>query len=143
MRHRARLATALVALLVLGAGCGGSAGASGSPSPDRGIATTLTDFKITPADTEAPAGQVSFDLENDGPSLHTFFLVKTDLADDALPVTDHVVDLGALEVVAQSGEVAVGVQASVTGDLSAGRYVMFCNLPGHYEAGMHAAFTVT
>jgi uncharacterized cupredoxin-like copper-binding protein len=143
MRHRVRPATTLVALLVLGAACGGSAGAGESPSPEQGIATTLTDFKITPADTEAAAGEVSFDLENDGPSLHTFFLVNTDLAEDALPVTDHVVDLGALEVVAQSGEVAVGAQAPVTGDLSAGTYVMLCNLPGHYEAGMHAAFTVT
>jgi uncharacterized cupredoxin-like copper-binding protein len=143
MLQRARLATALVALLLTALACGGSGGADGSPTPGQGIATTLTDFKITPADTEAAAGEVSFDLENDGPSLHTFFLVNTDLAEDALPVTDHVVDLGALEVVAQSGEVAVGAQAPVTGDLSAGTYVMLCNLPGHYAAGMHAAFTVT
>ena len=27
--------------------------------------------------------------------------------------------------------------------LAAGHYVMVCNLPGHYLAGMHTSFTVT
>jgi uncharacterized cupredoxin-like copper-binding protein len=144
MRQRARLATALVALVLLTVACGGSGGDGGaSPTPDQGIATTLTDFAIKTAETEAPAGRVSFDLQNDGPSEHTFFLVKTDLADDALPVVDHVVDLGGLDIVAQTGVLTVGAQPSVTEDLSAGAYVMFCNLPGHYESDMHASFTVT
>jgi uncharacterized cupredoxin-like copper-binding protein len=28
-------------------------------------------------------------------------------------------------------------------DLEAGPYVLICNVPGHYESGMHAAFEVT
>ena len=28
-------------------------------------------------------------------------------------------------------------------ELDPGNYVLMCNLPGHYEAGMFAAFTVT
>jgi uncharacterized cupredoxin-like copper-binding protein len=144
MRKRARLTTALVALSLLAVACGGSgSGAAASPSADQGIVTTLTDFDIKPAEAEAPAGAISFDLENDGPSVHTFFLVKTDLAEDALPVVDHVVDLGALEVLAEAGELAFERRASLTADLSAGTYVMFCDLPGHYESDMHAAFTVT
>jgi uncharacterized cupredoxin-like copper-binding protein len=143
MMQRARLATALVALLLAGPACGGSGGASESPSPDLGIDTTLSDFKVVAAETEAAAGEVSFDLENDGPSQHTFFLVETDVTEDDLPVVDNVVDLGDLEVVAESGVFDVGARASVTEDLAAGAYVMFCNLPGHYGAGMHAAFTVT
>jgi uncharacterized cupredoxin-like copper-binding protein len=143
MRQRARLATALVAISLFAVACGGSAGAAASPTPDQGIATTLTDFKIKPAEVEAPAGEVSFDLQNDGPSDHTFFLVKTDLAEDALPVVDHVVDLSGLDIAAQAGVLPFGTHASLTADLSAGTYVMFCNLPGHYESDMHAAFTVT
>jgi len=29
-----------------------------------------------------------------------------------------------------------------TVDLEAGTYQLVCNLPGHYEAGMHTVFTV-
>jgi uncharacterized cupredoxin-like copper-binding protein len=144
MRKRARLTTALVALSLLTVACGGSgSGAAASPSSDQGIVTTLMDFDIKPAEAEAPAGEISFDLENDGPSEHTFFLVKTDLAEDALPVVDHVVDLGSLDVLAEAGELVFGRETSLTADLSAGTYVMFCDLPGHYESDMHAAFTVT
>ena len=143
MKRCAWLATALVALSLFAAACGGSGAGAAVATPDEGIATTLTDFEIKPAETETPAGGVSFDLQNDGPSEHTFFLVKTDLADDALPVVDHVVDLGALDIVAQAGVLPFGTEASVSADLSAGPYVMFCNLPGHYESDMHAAFTVT
>jgi len=28
-------------------------------------------------------------------------------------------------------------------NLEAGSYVIICNLPAHYESGMHTAFTVT
>jgi uncharacterized cupredoxin-like copper-binding protein len=144
MRRRARLTTALVALSLLTVACGGSgSGAAASPTSDQGIVTTLTDFDIKPAEAEAPAGEISFDLENDGPSEHTFFLVKTDLAEDALPVVDHVVDLGSLDVLAEAGELVFGRETSLTADLSAGTYVMFCDLPGHYESDMHAAFTAT
>jgi uncharacterized cupredoxin-like copper-binding protein len=144
MTNRERLTAALTALSLLAVACGGSgSGAAASSSVDQGIATTLTDFDIRPAEVEAPAGEVSFALENDGPSLHTFFLVRTDLAEDALPVVDHVVDLRALDVLAEAGELDFGTRASLTADLSVGTYVMFCDLPGHYESDMHAAFTVT
>jgi uncharacterized cupredoxin-like copper-binding protein len=144
MTNRERLTAALTALSLLAVACGGSgSGAAASSSVDQGIATTLTDFDIRPAEVEAPAGEVSFALENDGPSLHTFFLVRTDLAEDALPVVDHVVDLRALDVLAEAGELVFGGETSLTADLSAGTYVMFCDLPGHYESDMHAAFTAT
>lgn len=144
MTQRARLATALLALMLLAGACGGSGGgAPASPTPDQGIATTLTDFKIEPAEAEAATGEVTFDLQNDGPSQHTFFLVRTDLAEDSLPVVDHVVDLGDLDVAAEADLLGVGARPSVTVDLTPGPYVLFCNLPGHYESDMHAAFTVT
>ncbi len=143
MSQRARLAAALAAPLLVSVACGGSGDGPAAATPDQGIATTLTDFKIEPAETEAPAGRVLFAVQNDGPSEHTFFLVRTDLAEASLPVIDHVVDLNSLDVVAQAGELPSGVHASVDADLAAGTYVLFCNLPGHYESDMHTGFTVT
>jgi hypothetical protein len=40
-------------------------------------------------------------------------------------------------------DIAVGTIKTFHIARAAGRYVMVCNLPGHYQAGMHAAFTVT
>ena len=38
--------------------------------------------------------------------------------------------------------VTVGHDQAFHTTLAAGNYVMVCNLPGHYKAGMHTAFTV-
>jgi uncharacterized cupredoxin-like copper-binding protein len=129
-------------LALAGAACSSDAEAPPTSAGEAGIATTLTDFKIKAAETEAPVGTVTLDLANDGPSDHSFFLVKTDLADDALPVADHLVQVDGLEVVAQIDKFDEGTEQSLTVDLEAGDYVMFCNLTGHYESDMHATFTV-
>ncbi|MFI5123278.1 MAG: plastocyanin/azurin family copper-binding protein [Vicinamibacteria bacterium] len=39
-------------------------------------------------------------------------------------------------------EVAGGADGTVTLDLDAGKYVIFCNLPGHYSSGMYGSLTV-
>ena len=142
MRQRVWLATAIVALGVSGVACASDEPAAGV-SPDAGIATTLSDFAIRPAEVEAPAGSVTFDLTNEGPSDDSFLVARTDIAEDELPATDHVVDLEALEVVIQVDEVPFEAESVVSADLEAGDYVMFCALPGHYESDMHTAFTVT
>ena len=143
MRRRAWLAAVLVVLALASAACSSTGGASSSPTPSTGIAVTLSDFKIKAAETEAPAGPVTFDLTNDGPSDHTFFMVKTDLAEDALPGADHLVQVDQLDAVAEVDTFRANTERSLTVDLQPGTYVMFCNLPGHYESDMHAAFTVT
>jgi uncharacterized cupredoxin-like copper-binding protein len=143
MKQRVWLAAALAALSLSAAACGGSSEATPSPSDDAGIATTLADFSIKPAEKEATAGPVTFDLENDGPSDHTFYVVHTDLADDALPVKDHLVQVAGLDVVGELDDVPFNATPSITVPMTPGAYVLLCNYPGHYESGMFAAFTVT
>jgi uncharacterized cupredoxin-like copper-binding protein len=143
MRRRAWIAAPIAVLVVASAACSSTGGASPSQTPGTGIAVTLSDFKIKAAETEAPAGPVTFDLTNDGPSDHTFFMVKTDLAEDALPGADHLVQVDQLDIVAEIDRFPEGTERSLTVDLQPGSYVMFCNLTGHYESDMHAAFTVT
>ena len=140
--HRLWLVAAIVALAGSAVACSGGE-PTVAPSQDAGIATTLTDFAIKPAEVEAPTGSVTFDLTNDGPSDHSFYLVRTDRAEDELPVVDHVVEVAQLEVVAEVEQVAFEAQQVLSVDLEAGGYVMFCNLAGHYESDMHTVFTVT
>jgi uncharacterized cupredoxin-like copper-binding protein len=141
MRYRVWTTAALAVLAASAFSCAGDEPAATS-SPEAGVATTLSDFKIKPAEAEADAGPVTFDLTNDGPSEHSFLLVRTDLAEDELPLTDHVVDIEQLEVVGQVDRIEADAERAITAELAAGDYVMFCNLTGHYESDMHAAFAV-
>jgi uncharacterized cupredoxin-like copper-binding protein len=107
---------------------------------------TLQDFKIRLDRTSAPAGKVSFDVENKGPSTHEFVVFKTDLAPDALPTdaNGEVDEHGkGVETVDEIEDIEKGATPSLDVDLEAGTYVVICNLPAHYRQGMRAGFTAT
>ena len=44
--------------------------------------------------------------------------------------------------IAEIEEMAPGKTGAVTLDLPPGRYAMFCNVPGHYAAGMYGRLKV-
>ena len=136
MRRSAPIA-ALVLGAILAAGCGSSSSVTATGR--------VRDFAIELDDTSLPAGTVRFDIANEGPSTHEFVIRRTDLAQTALPMLpDGIVDeAGAgLEEVGEIAEFAAGTSASGEFELASGTYVVFCNIPGHYTAGMHASFTV-
>jgi uncharacterized cupredoxin-like copper-binding protein len=115
-------------------GCGGG-----------GIGVTLADYSVTPEDTSAEAGDVTFDVTNDAEQTHEFVVIKTDLAEDQLPTDENgdVSETGeGMEVVDEIEDVEAGSSQSLTVNLDAGGYVLICNLPGHYRQGMHSSFTV-
>lgn len=47
-----------------------------------------------------------------------------------------------LNVVDEQEDIAPSTTGVLETNLDAGSYVIICNLPGHYDQGMHAAFTV-
>ena len=149
---RARLAAALLAAL-LAAACGdapdrgGSASggpASGGPSDGAAaIAVALREWEIAPGAPAAPAGEVAFGIANEGSLAHDLWVIRTDLAADALPVASGVAAIGeAVALAGRSGSVAARASARLALRLEAGRYVLICNVAGHYELGMRAAFAV-
>ena len=89
------------------------------------------------------AGDITFGIHNDGPSAHEFVILRTDDAPDALPVENGVIPEDQIDLVDEAEDIAPGTDTSLSANLTAGSYVLVCNLPSHYEAGMHAAFTVT
>ena|SRR5438034_11443196 len=130
----------VAAMLLLVAACGGNEGASG------GVKTTVKDFSISLDSTSAKAGSVTFNVHNDGPSTHEFVVFKTDLAPDKLPTaSDGTVDEEGQGVthIDEIEDIAAGSDQSLTVTLEAGNYVVICNLPGHYQQGMHATFSAT
>jgi len=137
MRHRSSIL--LGAILLLAAACGGSATSGGNASD---VSVTLKDFAISANPSSADAGTITFDITNDGPSTHEFAVVRSDLAQAALPVEGGEIPEDKIDVVDEAEDIAPSTSTSLTVQLSAGTYVLICNLPGHYQLGMHSAFTV-
>jgi uncharacterized cupredoxin-like copper-binding protein len=117
-----------------------SAGAKESEQEST-VAVDLKEFSITPRTPSAPAGELTFNAKNVGKTLHELVVIKTDKAPGDLPVTngeaDETGDLGEAE------DIDPGTTKSVTLVLQPGKYVLICNVPGHYQSGMHTGFTVT
>ena len=140
-----RLTIAVAAVAMLGAvACSSSSSSSSAGGTDTGgVSATEKDFAIDLASTSAPAGSVTFDISNEGPSAHEFVVIQTDDAPDALPTKNGAVDEDNLTIVDEAEDIAPSTTTTLTVDLEAGSYVIICNVPGHYEAGMHTAFTAS
>lgn len=110
------------------------------------IAVAEGDFSIHATPPTVKGGLVDFTVSNAGPSAHEFLIFRADQAPNALPTgSDGRVDESSAQItkVFDSGDnIAPNGSKVFHAALTPGNYVMVCNLPGHYMAGMHAAFTV-
>jgi plastocyanin len=143
LRRHARAAAAIAAALACGllAGCGSSHAAAGSAGPI--VPITEHDFHI-----EAPgrltAGTYTFRVHNEGATDHELIIAPTTngtlpLRPDGLTVDEEAVqsaEPGSLE------PGSPGAERTLTVQLKPGRYIFFCNMEGHYMAGMHAEVVV-
>jgi len=106
------------------------------------VAATLSEWDVVVDPATVPAGEVTFEVDNVGVIPHELMIIRTDLAEDALPVEGGVAVLDGEEVIGEVFEFAGGSTSSGTFTLEAGSYVLICNIPAHYGQGMHAPFTV-
>jgi len=152
---RRHIAVPAILLMMFGAACssnddtssGSSSGSStGDSAASGGVGATEKDFSIALDPSTASAGSVTFNIDNQGPATHEFVVFKTDLAPDALPTaSDGTVDEEGKGVqhIDEVEDIAAGSTETLTTDLKPGSYVVICNLPGHYQQGMHAPLTVS
>jgi uncharacterized cupredoxin-like copper-binding protein len=108
------------------------------------IAAVEKDGTITLDKSSASGGEVEFQIDNQGQLKHQFVIVKTDLDPAALPQVNGAVDEKAdgLTVIKADDDIAPGAKATLSADLDSGKYVLICNVAGHYQLGMHAPLTV-
>lgn len=114
-----------------------------------------TTVKVTEGDgtidldrTSSADGSVQFVIENGGELTHEFLVLKTDLAQEKLPLNGDqtaVDEAGSgVDLVGEKSAIAPGADATLSfDDLAPGKYVLICNVPGHYGLGMHASFAVS
>ncbi len=131
--------------LVLPAAAAAIAVAIGVPialasSSGASVGITEKEFKVTPTVKSVKAGSVTFKIKNAGALDHTFAIVKTSLPAGKLPVKSDRVSLKPIKDV---GPFKPGKGATLTLNLKPGKYVLYCNVKGHYSAGQRVAFTVT
>ena len=115
-----------------------AAAAPAAAAPSK-LGVTLKEFKVLPSSTRASAGRVTFNVSNSGKVTHEFVVIRTNKQAGALLKGSRADESGN---VGETGDLAPGDVKRLTLKLAAGHYALICNLPGHYQAGQYANFTV-
>jgi uncharacterized cupredoxin-like copper-binding protein len=93
-----------------------------------------------------PAGAVTFAVTNDS-KVMIHEMVITPVADTSTPLPydkeQTKVDEDAAGHLAEVAELDPGANGTLTIDMKPGTYLLYCNIPGHYELGMWALLAVT
>jgi uncharacterized cupredoxin-like copper-binding protein len=130
--------TFLVIAMIAAAIVASPIGASGSKTS---VSVRLKEFKVLPSPLTAKRGPVSFAVKNTGKVNHEFVVLKTNTAPAKLRVkSGKAVEVGR---VGETGALKPGRSRTLTLTLKAGKYILLCNLSGHYQAGQRIGFGVS
>ncbi|MDB5540937.1 MAG: hypothetical protein JWQ89_2664 [Devosia sp.] len=120
---------------------------------DAGMATDMAmpadmagpPMTITASSDKIGPGEVTFSVANQSSELIHEMIVAT-VRDPSAPLSyidaDFQVDEDAIQVLGEVPDLEPGKSGELTLALDPGTYVLFCNMPGHYKAGMWATITV-
>jgi uncharacterized cupredoxin-like copper-binding protein len=145
------LAASTIALLAVSIGaCGGgddnestTAAATNTTSTEPTVVNaSLGEYFIKLDKSSVPAGRVRFNASNDGKLEHELVVIKTNLAPGKLPLKNGEADE---DVGSSPGEIPSlpsGTKKTLDVKLTSGKYVLICNLPGHYKAGQYTGISV-
>lgn len=111
-------------------------------STETTVLATLDEWSITVDQAGVPTGDVTFDVVNAGTIPHELVIIRSDENPDSLPVEGSMVPEDQVDVVGEVEEFPAGQSESGTFTLTAGSYILICNIPAHYEQGMYLGFTV-
>jgi uncharacterized cupredoxin-like copper-binding protein len=139
MRHLSRARTLALGLAIAGAAAAWSV-AQADTGAGRVVSITERDFRIS-APASIRAGTVQFRIHNRGPDTHELLIARASngwlpFRADGLTIDEETIHPSVFE----------GQERGKTGDLrvrlAPGRYILFCNMAGHYLAGMRKTIVV-
>jgi len=130
-----RIGVLVVAAALAAVGASGAWGAAGTT-----VSVQLKEFKVIPKPASAKPGTVTFSVKNVGKVDHELVVVMTSAAPGKLPVKGS--KASEKGKVGRVAALKPGKSGKVTLNVKAGKYVLLCNVPGHYQAGQYVGFTV-
>lgn len=101
-------------------------------------------LKLEPATVKA--GSVVFHVHNDAMTEnHEMIVVKLATPDAKIPLDakKHRIDEKKLKSLGEVSDLKPGADGMLKANLTAGTYLVFCNIKGHFEAGMQNKLVVT
>jgi len=137
-----KLLIAVIFLLVVVGGIAQNAIAAQTVTQVKVIETEMA-IELSP--TTVPAGAVEFIADNQGQLPHEMEIIKTDLPLDQMPIKDNRLErkkVGEKIDEIEAEDLPSGATATLLTHLQPGRYLIECNIPGHFQAGMKAELFV-
>lgn len=133
------LGLSFIVAALLSAGHGAAAPTSGA----QAVRVTERDFRVTVSPSRVRAGTIDVKVTNRGPDAHELIVVRSD---GGLPFrTDGIT----IDEEGLTKRIVDAVEPADAGDLNVlhvhltrGRYILLCNMYGHYMGGMHAVLIV-
>jgi hypothetical protein len=133
----------IVGAVILLATVGCSAGQAGARADGTVLRVTERDFRIS-APKQTSSGDVRLLVSNKGPDQHELIVVRErgsrlPLRRDGVTVNEEMLERATVGVLEPGSP---GSRRELAVHLAPGRYVLFCNMSGHYLGGMHAVLVV-
>jgi uncharacterized cupredoxin-like copper-binding protein len=119
----------------MGAGAGGASRSSAGAAHQ--VSAQLGDYTVHPNVTSVPAGKVTFNATNVGQVPHELMIERMPIKMDAPGQPNEKAAQGMID------DMGPGQSGHMTLNLKPGSYMLFCNVPGHYQMGQHTMFKVT
>jgi hypothetical protein len=113
-----------------------------SRAPDSLIRISERDFRIVVTPDHISAGEAELVVTNHGPDTHELIVVRSRDSDLPVRLDGLTVNEEALHAVATVEGVAPEGVRRVRLHLAPGRYELFCNMAGHFMAGMYGDLVV-
>jgi uncharacterized cupredoxin-like copper-binding protein len=131
----------LVSVALLAVGALAPATGTAGPAAER-VNVKLIDYQVRPSAGSAAAGRVTFSVHNADGVPHNLVVLRTNRPPRSLPVTGR---HGRAREIGRRGATPYlhdeqTVRLTLT--LRPGRYLLICNVPGHYQRGMVAVLRV-
>ena len=132
----------LIALTLVAIIASACAAAPADTGETPNVFADLSDYKIVIDHPSIAAGHVVFGIRNHASMAHEFKVIKTDLAPDQLPVDAATAKASETGKVGELLDISAGASRKLVLDLAPGKYVLICNVAGHYQLGMRVGLEV-
>ncbi len=107
------------------------------------VKVVLKEFTLKPAPASVPAGDITFVATNKGTLEHEFVVVKSNRPPGSFPIkANDKAKIPSSAELAEIEDIEPGQTKRITLKLAKGKYVLICDIAGHYKAGQRAGFKV-